>query len=265
MIEYVSLDEILIETNEERTINPRGQIRDTTDLQLSIQEAGIIEPLLVWRDGDGRLWLRNGHRRLVAARQLGLDVVPVVVTEQAGVSSRAVMLASDVRQAFPPIVLDREGVVIGGVALAVVGELAETGRTRESLARVMGIRPDVVSAYERLVVAPVAVRQAVAEGRLSINGFARMKHSPLEVQQEIVEAADGGAVTVRAVREGLKSAREQRGKGAEEMDVVGRLNGVKGVLMGMSGEALGVRERFLLDEIGQIVRRLGETAVCEVE
>ena len=270
MIEYVSPTEILIEVDEVgRPVNPRGRVRDTTDLQASIQEAGgIVEPLLVRRGEDGRLWLVNGHRRLVAASRLGLTAVPVVAVEvRSGMSSRTMMLASDVRQAFPALVLDKTGTVIGGVAAAVREELEETGRTRESLARVMGIRPDVVSAYEQLVRAPVEVRRAVADGRLSINGFARMKHSPAEVQSEIVAAAEGEAVTVRAVREGLKQAsmvqRTEEGVMYQEEDAVAVLNGVKARLMGVLAEGeLGMRERFLLTEIGDIVRRgLEETAV----
>jgi len=51
---------------------------DTVELSESIKRLGIINPLVVVRDGD-RLLLVAGHRRLVAARMASLEVVPCFI------------------------------------------------------------------------------------------------------------------------------------------------------------------------------------------
>ena len=45
----------------------------------SVKDRGIREPIIVHRDEDGALVVRKGQRRTLAAVQVGLDLVPVVV------------------------------------------------------------------------------------------------------------------------------------------------------------------------------------------
>jgi len=261
-VKYTAPNTILIKTDEHgRPLNPRGPVRDTTDLQASIKEVGrILEPLLVERDELGQLWIVSGHRRLTAARILHIDVPYIEIEPTAGDDSLDMMLATGVHQAFPDIVLGKNGVVVGGVAAAVAKKLAD-GRTRESLARLMGIRPDVVSAYERLMVAPVEVRKAVANGRLSMSAFARMKHAPAEVQSEIVASASANGnrpVTVNAVRDGLRQAKQKRqpqlSAVPEEQTVIARLNGMLADLRGILNQPLSPRERFLINQIHNLTK-----------
>lgn len=194
-----------------RKVNPRGPIRDTTDLQQSIGKHGILQPLLVRLDAQGHLWLIDGERRLTAAKALGLPVVPYVVREAEGINIVDLMLATNLHEQFPDIVIDGAGTVVGGVAFAVAQRLAQGDTTIEGLARVMGLRPDLVSAYNHLTQAPVEIRQAVARGRLSMTAYARMKRAPEAVQVEIVQAASGqdgdGQVTLDRVRQGLRQSK----------------------------------------------------------
>lgn len=57
-----------------------GEYQGTIDQLIEdIKENGIMVPLLVQEDESGERWLRNGHHRLVAAMELGLDEVPVEI------------------------------------------------------------------------------------------------------------------------------------------------------------------------------------------
>jgi len=66
-----------IEPNKEQ---PRGQLGDLSGLKRSIEEKGIIEPIIVRRYGDG-FQIISGERRFIAAREVGLDEVPCIVRE----------------------------------------------------------------------------------------------------------------------------------------------------------------------------------------
>ncbi len=52
------------------------------DLALSIKENGILQPLTATLTKDGEYQLISGHRRLIAARNAGLNKVPVIVLEK---------------------------------------------------------------------------------------------------------------------------------------------------------------------------------------
>ena len=65
------------------------QVRSSIDIETdsfkslvqSIKDKGILEPLIVTTQDDGTYLLICGERRLVAARQLGLEFVPIRVIE----------------------------------------------------------------------------------------------------------------------------------------------------------------------------------------
>lgn len=74
----------------------RMEVEDETlfSLAASIRRIGVLVPLVCRRDADG-LHLVAGHRRLAAARQVGLKSVPVVVGEYDNAQSSEVSLAEN--------------------------------------------------------------------------------------------------------------------------------------------------------------------------
>jgi hypothetical protein len=90
MVENIKLDELLSYTAHaeylckelsrmtREDVAHRGEYQGSIDdLIEDIRDNGIKVPLLVQEDESGERWLRNGHHRLVAAMELGLDEVPV--------------------------------------------------------------------------------------------------------------------------------------------------------------------------------------------
>ena len=59
---------------------PRDSVGDLSGLKDSIKEKGIIEPLVVRREGD-KYRIISGERRYQAAKEVGLDKIPCVVRE----------------------------------------------------------------------------------------------------------------------------------------------------------------------------------------
>lgn len=80
--------------NPRKTFDP-SQLEE---LKASIREHGIIEPLMVRPKGNSRYELVVGERRLRAARELGLEHVPVVVRELTDEQMLDIMLAENLQR-----------------------------------------------------------------------------------------------------------------------------------------------------------------------
>ncbi|HEX2915485.1 MAG TPA: ParB/RepB/Spo0J family partition protein [Chloroflexia bacterium] len=79
VLAYVSPDRIDPNPNQ-----PRRQIERAAleELKQSIASRGILQPLLGAKSSESRVRLIAGHRRLQAAKELGLARVPVVLVDQ---------------------------------------------------------------------------------------------------------------------------------------------------------------------------------------
>lgn len=61
--------------------NVRLDPRLDTDFIASIRERGVLEPVLLYRDGDGTLTVLAGQRRTLAARAAGRTTIPALVSD----------------------------------------------------------------------------------------------------------------------------------------------------------------------------------------
>lgn len=271
-LETVKVSAIAIIYQEDGTVlNPRGPVKDTKHLAASISKHGLKTPLHVLRTPDGNLWVEDGHRRLAALKRLKIKETVAYVREIEILDLpqiRLDMLATDQKEPFPLVVLDKKGEIIGGKALAVrstLYEWPENGRKAPTLidiAEIIGERPDATNAMLRLFEAPVPVLRKVATGSVSLTAFARMKMQPAEVQEQIVKAAEekGEEVTVSHVRSELKKLRQeatqaQRGLLEMEQDdaIVAQLNQIKAELATLLPDATSARAQFVVNEIKTII------------
>lgn len=73
-VEYVSTDELQEYKNNSK-LHPSSQI---DQIASSIEEFGFNSPILAWHNDDGEPEIVAGHGRLMAARKLGMEELPVV-------------------------------------------------------------------------------------------------------------------------------------------------------------------------------------------
>lgn len=85
----VKLDDIEIK------YNPRTQFEGIDELAKSIKSLGILQPLTVARNGNGKFALLDGQRRLMACRKIGLTEVPVIERELDEEQQKEVPIATD--------------------------------------------------------------------------------------------------------------------------------------------------------------------------
>jgi hypothetical protein len=180
--------------------NVRGEVRDTTDLQPSIKQFGILEPLQVTLR-DGKLYLVNGYRRWTAARVVGLDLIPVMIFDISLDEVLDYQLATAIQQEHPDAVFKDDRIVAGRCWAAY--HKIECGALRSEVATMMGVTPDVAGAYHCLFTDLPEVQKAVADQRLAITAYSLMKHANDELKQYVV--AKKGNIPASFVRDTLKS------------------------------------------------------------
>jgi ParB family chromosome partitioning protein len=174
------------------------------DLRASIEENGLLQPLVVRRStpGDG-YELVAGERRLRAMRDLGWETVPAVVRD---FSDEAMLVLALVEN------IQREDLNALEEAIAFQRLIDGFGFTQKEVARRVGRDRSTISNALRLLALPGAVRDMVADGRLSA-GHAR---AVLSVDGEAAQLELATAVIREelSVRETERRARRSRDGGA---------------------------------------------------
>jgi ParB family chromosome partitioning protein len=141
-----------------RTFDPL----DLASLVQSIQQHGLIQPIVVRRVGE-RFQLVAGERRLRAAQEAGLAEVPARVIE------------ADDQQVFELAIvenLQRTDLNAIEKARAFRDYIERFGSTQDELANRLSLDRSTVSNFIRLLDLPQAIQQAVEVGKLS-QGHAR--------------------------------------------------------------------------------------------
>ena len=89
---HIQLEQRPIDRLVLRTTNPRTHTAEQVhQVASSIQEFGWTNPILIGADND----VIAGHARLLAARQLGLQEVPVIVLERLSEAQRRALVIAD--------------------------------------------------------------------------------------------------------------------------------------------------------------------------
>jgi len=156
---------------------PRARIRDQdlVELAASIEAHGVIQPLIVAREGGGYR-LIAGERRWRAARMAGLPTVPVIVRDVAPHEMLEMALVEN---------LQREDLNPLEEALAYQQLIEEFGLTHEEVARRVGKSRTAVTNTLRLLKAARPIQEALLAGKIS-EGHAR---ALLALEREEAQAA----------------------------------------------------------------------------
>jgi ParB family chromosome partitioning protein len=192
------------------TPNP-NQPRHTFDpdaldtLAASVAEHGVLQPLLVSEDGEGRYVLIAGERRWRAARQAGLATVPAVIRErldQRGELELA-LVENIQRRDLTPLEEARAYEQLRSIAGLSQAEIAgRVGRDRSSVANAL-----------RLLKLPEEIQEMVERGRLrASHARTLLAFDDANEQLRWAQRAADGRATVRDL-ERAAGAEGPRGDG----------------------------------------------------
>lgn len=155
------------------------------DLVRSIREKGVLQPILVRRNGSN-FELIAGERRWRAAKEVGLETIPALVKELSDDQMLEVALIENTQRAdLNP--MER--------ARAYRELMLRFQLTQEEASRRLGLERSTVANFVRLLELPPEIQSAVSRGTIS-QGHAR---ALLAIKDPVEQAA----VARRIEREGL--------------------------------------------------------------
>ena len=203
--EYLPIHRIEPRQEQPRTLFEQGKIDELTD---SIQEHGVLSPLMVRSIGDGSYQIIAGERRWRAARAANLSEVPA-----------RIVIADDKRALELAMVenLQREDLSPIEEARGYRALMEEFGMTQEEVAvRVSKSRPSVANTL-RLLSLPAELKELVLMGELSA-GSARallaLKND--ETMRSAARTAVANGMSVREVEALVRKLDKEKTKRAKQ-------------------------------------------------
>ncbi len=216
--EVIDVEISLIDNNPGQ---PRKNFDPTAikELATSIKEYGVIQPIILKRNGD-RYVIVAGERRFRASKVAGLKSIPAIVREYTENQVKEIALLENIqREDLNPI----------ETARAMKELLTTYGWTQEVLADKLGKSRPVVANYVRLLSLQPEVIQLIESGKLSA-GHARslvVVEDP-EVQIRLARQAVSKKITVRDMEKAVKEVNNPKSKAkvslsSEMQDFVNRM------------------------------------------
>lgn len=156
------IGKIVREVEISRIIVPDNRFRKRTDENLvslaeSVREHGVLEPVLVKKNGEDYI-LISGERRLAAAKMADSETVPCITVEEDEVDSAVIFIIEN---------LHRQNLNMFEEAAAISYLINITGMTQEQCARRLSVSQSYIANKMRLLKFTQAEREEILEGGLT--------------------------------------------------------------------------------------------------
>ncbi len=191
-INEIPLEQIVANPNQPRKNFDQASLEE---LATSIKEHGVIMPIVVNKEVDGKYMIIAGERRFRAAKIAGIETIPAVVKDY---SEREVEEISLIEN------LQREDLNPIEAAVGMKKLMDDYKLTQEDLASRIGKSRPAIANTLRLLTLTEEVIDLIREGKLS-SGHARAlvpvpKESQLALAREAIEKGYSVRETERAVK-----------------------------------------------------------------
>jgi len=196
-----SVNDIIPHPNQPRKLFDKESI---DELAASIEEKGILQPLIVRKIGGGKFELIAGERRLRAAKQLHLEEVPVIIKDVESDEVLEIALIENIQ---------REDLNPVEEALAYKELLSRYQHTQDELAKRLGRNRSSIANTLRLLKLPEQIRAYIISGKLSM-GHARalLGIENRELQKKLADDIIENDLSVRQVESWIRKLRGEGDK-----------------------------------------------------
>ncbi len=188
----LKLDEVYANPNQPRKIFDEKALNE---LASSIKANGVIMPIVVNKDGEGKYMIIAGERRFRASKIAGQDTIPAIVKEYDERRIKEISLIEN---------LQREDLNPIEAATAMKQLMDDYGLTQEELSERIGKSRSAVANTLRLLSLEGEVVKLVANGKLSSGHARALVTLPSEVQKKIANSAVKDGMSVRDIEKAVK-------------------------------------------------------------
>ena len=229
-------EEVPVSAIRPNTHQPRRSFSETSikELASSIREVGILQPLII-RSTETGFELIAGERRLRAAKEAGLDRVPVLIRQAGEGESMEMALVEN---------LQREDLNPLETAAAYQALLDSFGLTKDQLASRLGKSRAAVSNTLRLTRLPESIRKMVLSERLS-EGHARALLG-LETEERMLHVAEKVQAEKLSVRKTEEMVRDELPRSQENTEFEEKPQQEPPTLIDEFGEASKIIQEALM-------------------
>jgi ParB family chromosome partitioning protein len=173
---------------------PRRHFDETAleELADSIRVLGVIQPVTVTPEKDGRYTIISGERRWRAAGMAGLETVPVYVREVDDQNLHEMALVENIQ---------RQDLNAMEVAFSLQRLMEECALTQDKLSERVGKKRSTIANYLRLLRLPDEVQLAVKEGFISMGHAKAIASAPERAQLALLKKTIKKSLSVRQTEE----------------------------------------------------------------
>ena len=184
-ISEVDINLIVANPNQPRTHFDEEAL---SELAASIRELGVISPITLRKNEDGKYLIIAGERRYRASKQIGLRTIPAYVKTAADEQVMEMALIENIQ---------REDLNAIEIALTFYRLMEEYKLTQERLSERVGKKRTTIANYLRLLRLPAEIQMGIKDKKIEM-GHARAilglpePSQQLKVYDEINEAFSAG-------------------------------------------------------------------------
>lgn len=205
-MEELEVESIIPNPKQPRTIFDDDALEELAD---SIATLGLIQPITVRKESDGKYIIISGERRWRATKLAGKKTIPAYIREADDRELHEMALVENIQ---------RQDLNAMEIAISLQRLIDECGVTQEMVAQRVGKKRSTVANYLRLVQMCPEV-QAALKGNLITMGHAKaIAAAPEEAQPSLVKKVVKKELSVRATEGLVKKLSEAKASSAIEQE-----------------------------------------------
>ena len=188
-MEEIDVESIIPNPKQPRTIFDDDALEELAD---SIATLGLIQPITVRREQNGKYIIISGERRWRASRLAGRKTIPAYIREADDKELHEMALVENIQ---------RQDLNAMEIAISLQRLIDECGVTQETVAQRVGKKRSTVANYLRLMTMCPEVQAALKAGQISMGHAKAIAAAPEDAQPSLVKKVVKKELSVRATEQ----------------------------------------------------------------
>ena len=202
-MEEIDIESIIPNPKQPRTIFDDDALEELAD---SIATLGLIQPITVRKEENGKYIIISGERRWRASKLAGRKTIAAYIREADDKELHEMALVENIQ---------RQDLNAMEIAISLQRLIDECGVTQETVAQRVGKKRSTVANYLRLISMCPEVQAALKAGLISMGHAKAIAAAPEEAQPSVVKKVIKKELSVRATEQLVKKLTEGKSASTE--------------------------------------------------